>query len=325
MTTKFLGPNPWPEITKAVKTRGPRYVAVAYLGVDAPRLLPLKSRDVLVVNASDRSIRAHATSPDAIEEFIERGVRVVSVGTLHAKVIATELFAVVGSANASANSERADEATIITDQKSVINQVRDFVMNLIAQSTELDANFLVHARKVWNEGQGADIVGVAGQTTPEPDFLPVPITRVFLDESAAYKVSEAEKKIRRQSKVRARSSTGPREKYWLDWFRYTGAAPFRVGDVLFLAHTRTLARGRVDTVLHPPAVVKSDAIPIPGGNGDVGFVLSYRTADVAIPMDEANQRLRDTGASNPRLDYPRQVTGDTLRSSLFALWKIDVT
>ena len=37
--------------------------AIGYLGQDTPALLPLRARDVLVVNVSKAAVRAHATSP----------------------------------------------------------------------------------------------------------------------------------------------------------------------------------------------------------------------------------------------------------------------
>ncbi|RZI53567.1 MAG: phosphatidylserine/phosphatidylglycerophosphate/cardiolipin synthase family protein, partial [Pseudonocardia sp.] len=101
MGTTFHGPSPWPHITRAIRTRGARYAAIGYLGQDAPELLPLRAGDLLVVNASKAAVRAHATSPAALAYYVNKGVRVLSSPTLHAKVIATNTRAVIGSANAS--------------------------------------------------------------------------------------------------------------------------------------------------------------------------------------------------------------------------------
>ncbi|MFD9670059.1 phosphatidylserine/phosphatidylglycerophosphate/cardiolipin synthase family protein, partial [Rhodococcus sp. NPDC059968] len=86
MGTTFHGPSPWPHITRAIRTRGARYAAIGYLGQDAPDLLPLRAGDLLVVNASKAAIRAHATSPAALAYYVNKGVRVLSSPTLHAKV-----------------------------------------------------------------------------------------------------------------------------------------------------------------------------------------------------------------------------------------------
>ena len=89
MGTTFHGPSPWPHITRAIRTRGPRRAAIAHLGQDAPTLLPLRAGDVLVVNASRAAVRAHLTSPVALAYDVETGVRVQSPN-LHANVIATD-------------------------------------------------------------------------------------------------------------------------------------------------------------------------------------------------------------------------------------------
>ena len=89
MGTTFHGPNPWPHITRAIRTRGARLAAIAFLGLDAPELLPLRAGDVLIVNASKAALRAHATSPAILAYYLDRDVRVLSSPTLHANVIAT--------------------------------------------------------------------------------------------------------------------------------------------------------------------------------------------------------------------------------------------
>ncbi|CAG7622780.1 Rrf2 family transcriptional regulator [Rhodococcus opacus] len=71
MGTTFAGPNPWPRITRAIRTKGPRHAAIAYLDQDAPTtLLPLRKGDVLVVNASTAALRAHATSPATLTHYV---------------------------------------------------------------------------------------------------------------------------------------------------------------------------------------------------------------------------------------------------------------
>jgi hypothetical protein len=100
--------------------RGPRRAAIAYLGEDAPALLPLRAGDLLVVNASRAAVRAHVTSPIALAHYVEAGVRVLSSPNLHANVIATNRRAIIGSANASHSSTIADEAVVVTDDPEVV-------------------------------------------------------------------------------------------------------------------------------------------------------------------------------------------------------------
>lgn len=121
--------------------RGPRHAAIAYLGEDAPTLLPLRAGDLLVVNASRAAVRAHVTSPMALAYYVEAGVRVLSSPNLHAGVIATSRRAVIGSANASHSSTIADEAVVITDDPEVVAAVRTFIDG-IEEITEVDQVFL---------------------------------------------------------------------------------------------------------------------------------------------------------------------------------------
>jgi hypothetical protein len=101
---EMAGGQVWPTITKVCQGRGPRMAAIAYLGWQAPQLLPLKKGDVLVVNVSDAALLTHATSPEALRTYVDAGVQVSSVPSLHAKVLVTATKAVIGSANASSHS-----------------------------------------------------------------------------------------------------------------------------------------------------------------------------------------------------------------------------
>lgn len=113
----LVGGEVWPQVTVACNGRGQRRAAIAYLGADAPRLLQLRRYDVLVVNASDAALLAHATSPKALEADLAAGVRVSSSAKLHAKVLVTPTHAVIGSANASTHSSAVDEAVVISDRQ----------------------------------------------------------------------------------------------------------------------------------------------------------------------------------------------------------------
>nr|WP_271209596.1 hypothetical protein [Rhodococcus wratislaviensis]GLK34235.1 hypothetical protein GCM10017611_10800 [Rhodococcus wratislaviensis] len=155
MGTTFHGPSPWPHITRAIRVRGPRRAAIAYLGEDAPTLLPLRAGDLLVVNASRAAVRAHVTSPIALAYYVEAGVRVLSSPNLHANVIATNRRAIIGSANASHSSTIADEAVVITDDPEVVAAAWTFIDG-IDEITEVDQVFLDNANRMADRSVGAD-------------------------------------------------------------------------------------------------------------------------------------------------------------------------
>ena len=128
----FVKKEPWPAITKAVSScRGKVYAASGYVSDGAYELLPLKSGDVLVCDASPQTVRSGATVPRALRPFLKEGVEVWSKAGLHAKVVVLPRRAFVGSANASNNSaRRLFEATLETTNLAEVQELRSFVQEL---------------------------------------------------------------------------------------------------------------------------------------------------------------------------------------------------
>ncbi|WP_241031799.1 phospholipase D family protein [Rhodococcus koreensis] len=229
MGTTFHGPSPWPHITRAIRTRGARYAAIGYLGQDAPDLLPLRAGDLLVVNASKAAIRAHATSPAALAHYLNKGVRVLSSPTLHAKVIATNTRAVIGSANASENSTLADDAVVITDDPEIIASVRKFIDSL-DEITEVDQVFLDDAIREWEIGRAVPLPGVTGRVRIETDFLPTPVTRMFVKHAVDYEPTRTEQQVLDEQRGRHHSRGGPAAKYQLESLRLDRPSGVKRGD-----------------------------------------------------------------------------------------------
>ena len=85
----FVGTSPWLAITVDVarKKRGPIVAAVSYVGSNAKSVLPLRSGDFLICDASERAVKQGVTSAEALNRYKRNGVRVFSVEGLHSKVI----------------------------------------------------------------------------------------------------------------------------------------------------------------------------------------------------------------------------------------------
>jgi phosphatidylserine/phosphatidylglycerophosphate/cardiolipin synthase-like enzyme len=132
MTTKFLQADLWGKITALAKSAKHKYVAVAYLGKSAIKLLPLNQGDVLVVDLRMETVRAGQVNPFEVEEYLKRGVEVFSYANLHAKVFVFDVKAIIGSANVSSHSKNSlvESAVLVTDS-TVVNAARGFVMSLI--------------------------------------------------------------------------------------------------------------------------------------------------------------------------------------------------
>lgn len=134
MTTQFIQSNLWERVTALAKKAKRKYVAVAYLGSGATKLLPLNRGDVLVVDMSLAAVRAAQTNPTEVEKYLKRGVEVHSCSNLHAKVFVFDKKAIVGSANVSRNS-RDDfvEAALITTDVDAVSSARGFVIALMGE------------------------------------------------------------------------------------------------------------------------------------------------------------------------------------------------
>jgi hypothetical protein len=175
--TELVAGRPWERITQVCAGAGRRMAAVAYIGKSAPKLMPLRRGDVLVANAGASALLAHATNPWALEDYLNAGVDVFMCESLHAKVVVTPRAAVIGSANASENSTRLDEAVLVTNDAAIIKAARAFVGSL--DRTPVDAAFLRLAKDQWDRGRGGGPPGTDGTPAQFP-FLPDPVARIVL-------------------------------------------------------------------------------------------------------------------------------------------------
>ena len=136
---EFLGTSPWTAITKDVarKRRGPIVAAISYVGVKASEVLPLRKGDFLICDASERAIKQGVTSAKALASYLRIGVKVFSHEGLHSKVVATESFAWVGSANASRNSrDNLTEASVRIEGPACRTSF-DWALSLATEDAEL--------------------------------------------------------------------------------------------------------------------------------------------------------------------------------------------
>ena len=313
MGTSFHGPNPWPHITRAIRTRGPRYAAVPYLGHLAPELLPLRSGDLLIVNASTAAIRAHATSPAVLSHYLSKGVRILSSSALHAKVIVTNQRAVIGSANASENSIFTHEAVIISDDPQVVADSRAFINN-IDETTAVDQTFIDNAEREWTTGRAVPIPGITGRIQNlDNDFLPTPTNRVFIRQDSDHESHP-------HTRTTPVKKTSPKELSVDPTVRY------RL-ETLTIEKPRSIARGDViirismdDELILPPAVVISNQKRIPLSPSQFHCFLRVRNDLVPLPATDVEKRLADVGHPSAQLRSNHYVRSASLRAELLALW-----
>jgi len=124
----------WKTIPEIIKTSKHANVAVAYLGTDGSKLLPLKKGDTLVIDMSIATVKAGATNPHEVDKLIKRGVKVFTRRNLHAKIVLTDKQALIGSANISKNSrDILDEAAILTNDRIALQRAKDFINQICTE------------------------------------------------------------------------------------------------------------------------------------------------------------------------------------------------
>lgn len=132
---KLLTDQPWKAITRAVrKCPGRCRVAVAYFGQNAHKLLPLGRGSVLVLDFSERAVRAGQACPASVILMLRRGVAVHSVTNLHAKVFVVGRSVFIGSTNVSQSSANTlVEAVVQAAAPALVRQTARFVDSLLGE------------------------------------------------------------------------------------------------------------------------------------------------------------------------------------------------
>jgi hypothetical protein len=127
-TTRFLANEQlWQEIQSRVAAGKHILAAVAYFGTSGATLLPLKDGDSILLDMSPATVRQGITNPHAVRTLFERGVRVFTRGSLHAKFLVIDDLLIASSANASTNSkEFLDEAGILTTDTLAVRRATEF-------------------------------------------------------------------------------------------------------------------------------------------------------------------------------------------------------
>jgi hypothetical protein len=164
---QFVSSGIWRSLTKSAKTaRKPSFVAVAYFGKGASKLLPLPPDSHLVVDASEDAVKKGQTHPDDLKLLQKRDVVVFSSPSLHAKVYVFENLAFVGSANASNRSAKVlTEAIIKTSDRSVVRAAKAFVKDKCLD--ELSPGRLEKLQKLYRPPQFPDGTSHKG---PRPEI-----------------------------------------------------------------------------------------------------------------------------------------------------------
>jgi len=209
MSTNLITKDLWPTLTNRVKSSiKPCFVAVAYFGKGASKLLPLPKGSRLVVNASDGAVKSGQTCPDELRALQKKGVEIFSVGNLHAKVFVVGKTAFVGSANVSRNSaESLVEAMLQTTDSAAVAAARSLVSELCLDG--LGPERLKELAKIYRppnipgQRHPALRTGKQGVSAQFPELHIAHFSNLDYPENERELVKEEEKVAKRERKHRA--------------------------------------------------------------------------------------------------------------------------
>lgn len=306
--TTFHSEDIWPQITALCKS-GRGHVAVAFLGKDSYKLLPLSAGSVLVVNASLDAVSRGLTNPSELIKFVKKKVKVHTAQDLHAKVFAFPRRAVIGSANASKSSARYwQEAAVASAEKAIIEGAHEFVKRMCGQRLTL-----AELRALEHEApkRAPQLLGQGGLRKDGPDRAPLWVTRVV---RGAWDAETTAVARRVRPAARARLEDGDT----LDTFSWPRreAAGFEPGHQVVEILEED---GRM--LVYPPATILVPPAGTAKGKGATSVVFTGRPGDQR-PLDfkEAQQALgRHRGVLGRTKELRREISRPAAQA-LRQLW-----
>ncbi len=131
---KLFTDSVWGEVSAVCGHSGRKTVVIAHLNSGAAKLLKIKKGDIVVTCASDSAIKNGTTSAAELQKIASLGATLYNVDNLHAKVIITASQLMVGSANASTNSQRGlVEACLSTTDQTAIAKAEIWARSLLGE------------------------------------------------------------------------------------------------------------------------------------------------------------------------------------------------
>lgn len=203
----------WPRITQLARKTKKALVAVAYCGQGASQMLPLRKGSVLIVDASQKTVKASGTSPDELILLLKNKVEIHNCSNLHAKVFVFGRRAIVGSNNVSSNSKGYYlEAAIETTDPAVVRACRELVLSL--RGDQIQKAYATELKKLWNPPKPA------GLRRPDiPRFHPLWVVPLIQDDW-----DETDNKNDEKAEPMAKTKLKNKKKFQLEKFQWEGGS-----------------------------------------------------------------------------------------------------
>lgn len=142
---QFLTGDIWKKVNKLFIKREKKTACIAYVTLEN---LHLSKGDILICDASDYEIKFGATSAK-VNSYFKKGVLIYSKQDLHSKLLLTNSFLAIGSANLSNKSvDTLVESVIVTENNILLSQATAFCNNLKNEATLLTRAHLDRILKI---------------------------------------------------------------------------------------------------------------------------------------------------------------------------------
>jgi hypothetical protein len=237
--TRFVGNDDLWNVVLAHVRRAKRVsAAIAYMGQNGAKLLPLKRGHRLVVDMSLSAVRQGVTDPHEVRKLLKKGVRVFTRGSLHAKFLILDKTLIASSANVSINSQRRlDEAGIITTEPTAVRRASSFFDKLCTEPVR--ERYLKECVKAYKPPKFKAAAVPRRRTKRQPRIIQAKLW--FIGGVEQIELSERdEKSVAKVTKRAERKLENP-DKTSVTWVRY-GYRPkyfdsMRIGDWVVVCTT----------------------------------------------------------------------------------------
>lgn len=313
MPVDFSSHTLWRDIRRIARDRGPRFVAVPFVGAGAARQLKLRRGDTLVTRFDQASVRAGVVHPQTIIKYLAAGVRVYRCDELHAKVYVSAVRAVVGSANLSTSSANTlDEAGVVAVRSSLVYAARQYVKNLADRSAFVGPELAKEMQKLYRPPRRPNHRRAAQgkRALVGPQFWVASMVHADFEPLAESAAESARESIRKRRDPK---------RYELSDFEVRDSVSVRrikIGDEL-LQICRDTRRLEAEPIA---VVVAVKPFRSSRGIGKRMLVLEHRKWARSRPIRAAQAAVGRDGPNLRRIALPRRLGQQAHVQSLRSLW-----
>jgi hypothetical protein len=215
----------WTEIRKQANSSKVVTIVTGYLGTKPQALLKWPRNGVVVADISADTVKYGICSAKGALALSKKGISVLQLKNLHAKIYLFDRTAIVGSANLSEeSSDRRVEAGVLLSGKEV-KTVRTEVRRIKRSATLLDADILTAWAKHEPKRKRVATRPV-GPSTDEPERSMLNGSPLWLVDTWKTDPSPAEERVRAKTSRKLAEDHGVDSKH-IDWFGSCGESLFK--------------------------------------------------------------------------------------------------